>query len=382
MLRRLRRWPALLLCAALSLPALGQSDAAQTREQLRQLEKDIQRISREISSASARRDKLQAQLREAELTLGRLQRDIAATRQAMQENRRELQSLGERQAGLEQQQAAQQARIALEMKAAWRMGDRGQLQLLLNQEDPQTLARAMAYYRYFFQARNTALENYRDTLEQLAQVRSGTAAAQAGLAEKEQRLEEQRRNLGVAQDRREQALRELDASIDSKGVRLQQLQANRKELEGLLRAIEEAVVNLQVPQDYQSFSSARGKMAWPVPGKPGNRFGAARGAGDMRWQGVMIPASSGTTVRAIHHGRVVYADWLRGSGLLLILDHGDGYMSLYAHNQSLLRDVGEWVTAGMPIATVGATGGRDSAALYFEVRHQGKPVNPAKWCRG
>jgi len=111
-----------------------------------------------------------------------------------------------------QQQAAQQARIALEMKAAWRMGDRGQLQLLLNQEDPQTLARAMAYYRYFFQARNTALENYRDTLEQLAQVRSGTAAAQAGLAEKEQRLEEQRRNLGVAQDRREQALRELDAS--------------------------------------------------------------------------------------------------------------------------------------------------------------------------
>ena len=102
----------------------------------------------------------------------------------------------------------------------------------------------------------------------------------------------------------------------------------------------------------------------------------------MRWQGVNIPAKEGTTVRSIHHGRVVYADWLRGSGLLLIIDHGDGYMSLYAHNQSLLRDVGEWVSAGTPVATVGDSGGQAKAALYFEIRYQGKPTDPARWCRG
>jgi septal ring factor EnvC (AmiA/AmiB activator) len=123
-------------------------------------------------------------------------------------------------------------------------------------------------------------------------------------------------------------------------------------------------------------------MPWPVKGKPSNTFGRARNEGKMRWQGITIPAKEGVTVRAIHHGRVVYSDWLRGSGLLLIIDHGDGYMSLYAHNQSLLRDVGEWVTAGTPISTVGSSGGRDRAALYFEIRHQGKPTNPAKWCGG
>ena len=100
----------------------------------------------------------------------------------------------------------------------------------------------------------------------------------------------------------------------------------------------------------------------------------------MSWQGVLIPAKEGAEVQAIHHGREVYADWLRGSGLLLIIDHGDGYMSLYAHNESLLREVGEWVTVGTPISTVGNTGGEEQAALYFEIRHDGKPTNPANWC--
>jgi septal ring factor EnvC (AmiA/AmiB activator) len=123
-------------------------------------------------------------------------------------------------------------------------------------------------------------------------------------------------------------------------------------------------------------------MPWPVEGRLSNRFGRPRNQGKMRWRGITISAESGAPVRAIHHGRVVFADWLRGSGLLLVLDHGEGYLSLYAHNASLLRDVGEWVTAGTPLGTVGASGGRESPALYFEIRHNGKPVDPAAWCRG
>ena len=141
------------------------------------------------------------------------------------------------------------------------------------------------------------------------------------------------------------------------------------------------MVNLEVPENYQAFKDAKGKMPWPVPGRASARFGNSRNQGKMRWQGVLIPGKAGTPVNAIHHGRVVYADWLRGMGLLLIIDHGDGYMSLYAHNQTLLREVGEWVTADTAISTMGNTGGLDRPALYFEIRHKAKPTDPAKWCR-
>ena len=119
----------------------------------------------------------------------------------------------------------------------------------------------------------------------------------------------------------------------------------------------------------------------PDLGRTGWYIGNSRNEGKMRWQGVRIPGTAGTPVMAIHHGRAVYADWLRGMGLLIIVDHGDDYMSLYAHNETLLKDVGEWVSAETPISTVGDTGGLDRPALYFEVRHKGKPVNPASWCR-
>ena len=159
------------------------------------------------------------------------------------------------------------------------------------------------------------------------------------------------------------------------------MERDQRELEELLEAIEEALVNLAMPENYKPFSTAKGTMPWPISGRASHRFGKSRNEGKMRWQGVTIPANAGTTVAAIHHGRVVYADWLRGSGLLIIIDHGEGYMSLYAHNQSLLREVGEWVSAGTNISTVGSTGGLEKSALYFEVRVKGKPTNPASWCR-
>ena len=164
-------------------------------------------------------------------------------------------------------------------------------------------------------------------------------------------------------------------------LNLKECAAQQEWTQKLLEAIARAVADLEVPEHYQPFKAARGKMPWPLAAKRVNNFGRPRNEGKMRWQGVTIPAREGSKVNAIHHGRVVYADWLRGSGLLLIIDHGDGYMSLYAHNQSLLREVGEWVKAGTPISTVGNSGGQEQAALYFEIRHQGKPVNPASWCR-
>jgi septal ring factor EnvC (AmiA/AmiB activator) len=365
-----------------SSPGSAQSDQEVAREQLKQLQSEITRINSEINSASTRRSTLQKQLREAEVALGKLQRDIARNRKAMSATRQELEELeGERAATLKVLDR-QAARIATELRAAWQMGRQGQIRVLLNQEDPDTVARAMAYYRYFFEARNELLGDYRATLNRLADLEDGIARTLEELREREQAMDKQQTRLKRARQTREEAVVSLSSSIRSKGEQLKQKEQDRKELEELLKAIEEAVVNLQVPDNYQAFRQARGKMPWPLKGEPGNRFGRPRNEGKMRWQGVNIPAAEGTTVRAIHHGRVVYSDWLRGSGLLLIIDHGDGYMSLYAHNQSLLREVGEWVTAGTPIATVGSSGGLERSALYFEIRHKGKPTDPARWCKG
>ena len=377
--------PALLLAALLTgppHPGLAQSDEDETRGELRELEAEIQHITAEITDDTNRQSKLQAQLRDAEKELGALKREIGEKQRALQAGREELAGLEQQRGEQEGARDRQQARIALELKTAWKLGRQGQLKVLLNQESPHTVARSLAYYRYFFQARNELLEQYRQTLRELAALQTRIETTMAELDERRRALEEQEAGLTAAQARRLELVAKLDDSISTKSAQLKQKEQDRKRLEDLLRAIEEAVVNLDVPQDYQAFESARGGMPWPVGGKPSNQFDRPRNEGKMRWQGLTIPAAQGTVVSAIHHGRVVYADWLRGSGLLLIIDHGEGYMSLYAHNESLLREVGEWVSAGDPVSTVGNSGGENDFALYFEIRHNGKPVNPSKWCGG
>lgn len=378
LLRRLL--PALLLLG-LSCHGLAQSDEEKTREQLQQLEADIKEITSEISRASTRHTELQEQLRKAEVELGTLQRAIAENQKSLESSQKALVDLEQQRTKLQQARDQQQTRIAQELKMAWQMGRQGQFKIVLNQENPHTMARSLAYYRYFFRARNTLLENYRRTLRELEDVEQRIDTTLAELQTQGEALDKQQLELTAAQATRKEAMDELSASISSASAKLKQKEQDRKQLEELLRAIEEAIVDLQVPENYATFQSAKGQMPWPVAGKHSNQFNRSRNEGKMRWQGITIPASEGTKVQAIHHGRVVYADWLRGSGLLLIIDHGEGYMSLYAHNESLLREVGEWVTAGTPITTVGNTGGETQAALYFEIRHNGKPVDPAKWCK-
>jgi murein hydrolase activator len=377
-------WRLLILALCFSgatLQVFAQSDEEKTREQLEKLEADIESITEEISEASSRHDTLQQQLRKSEVELGNLQRQISENQQALEDGAKELLALQAQRPELEQARDKQQARIAQELKTAWQMGRQGEIKIVLNQENPHTLARTLGYYRYFFQARNTLLEQYRQTLRDLEELQQRIDTTQEELAIRGATLEQQQTDLTAAQASRKLAIEELSASISSNSAQLEQKEQDRKQLEELLRAIEEAVVELEVPENYATFESAKAEMPWPVAGKPSNQFNRSRNEGKMRWQGITIPAAEGTTVNAIHHGRVVYADWLRGSGLLLIIDHGDGYMSLYAHNESLLREVGEWVTVGTPISTVGNTGGEEKAALYFEIRHNGKPTDPANWCK-
>ncbi|AQA17468.1 hypothetical protein BST95_03665 [Halioglobus japonicus] len=369
------------LAIALSPVAWAQSDEERAKAQMKELKADISRINREISSANSRRNKLQSQLREAELEQARIQKALDGTQADIRKQEAQLDALRAEQQTLRSALDEQQSRIAVELRTAWQMGQQGQLKVLLNQESPDTVARVMGYYRYFFRARNELLEEYRQTLEQLAANEAKIDTTIATLEQRSSELTRQQERLVAAQATRQQAVNQLNTSIADKGTQLKKLEQDQQELQQLIDAIEKAVVNLEVPENYQAFKAARGKMPWPVSGRASHRFGNARNQGKMKWQGVKIPGKAGTEVKAIHHGRVVYADWLRGMGLLLIIDHGDGYMSLYAHNQTLLREVGEWVTAGTAISTLGDSGGLERPALYFEIRHNGKPTNPAKWCR-
>lgn len=383
-LRQIR--PARLLAIAVLGACLAATGLAQpqkpeeARAALKKLQTEIGAITRELDSARGELDGLQKQLRDSEQRLGELARAMTDQRAAIDAIQAELQALQGRRETLQASADEQKGLIARELRAAWQQGQQAEVRLLLNQEDPHTLARLLAYYRYILRARQHSIDAFQATLAELEEVRQAILARSAELEAGQRALDEQQTAELAVQAERSKLLETLQARITDQDRELQQLQAERKEVEQLLEALERAVVDLQLPEDTRPFAEMRGKLPWPVSGKRDNSFGSAR-SGGLQWQGVNLLAEAGTPVRAIHHGRVVYADWLRGLGLLLILDHGNGFMSLYGHNQSLLREVGEWVNAGTQISTVGSSGGLASPALYFEIRRQGRPVDPVGWCR-
>ncbi len=375
--RALIAWGLLVLAA----PSFAQTDEEKARSQIQRLEKEIAKISREIEQDTSQRAIINKKLKAAELSIGTLKKDITGKETAITNNTSELARLRAQENVLLEKQAAQKKQAAIEVETAWKMGRREQLQLLMHQESPDSIARMLTYYRYFLSARSNLLSEYRQTLVSLAELQTTIETTVQQLADDKTQLQSRLDELATARSERQQAVASLSTSIKSKQAQLEEKRRNRKKLEAVLAVIEAAVEDIVAPDNSVSFQSLKGNMPWPIAGKASNRFGRSRNEGKMRWQGVNIPARAGTTVKAIHHGRIVYSDWLRGSGLLIIIDHGEGYMSLYANNESLLREVGEWVTTGTPISTVGNTGGQTSPALYFEVRHKGQPIDPAKWCR-
>ncbi len=209
------------------------------------------------------------------------------------------------------------------------------------------------------------------------------------ISEEEQRLQQlfakeevEKQQLELAGEKRERIIAALNLQLQSKAQELEGLQANEKQLQSLLIELQDVLADIPLdPAANTPFSSRKGKLPWPATGRISASFGSTREVGKLRWDGVLIEAPEGREVRSVHYGRVAFADWLRGFGLLLIIDHGDGYMSLYGYNQSLFKETGEWVEAGEVIAQVGSSGGRSSTGVYFGIRHNGEPVDPKGWCK-
>ena len=361
------------------LAAAAEPTPAQKEAELKRVRSRIDRIQKEVNADIEKRDRLGVELRDAEQSVQAARRRLEEARERRLESESQLRELEREQARREAELAAERAALAGELRAAYVNGREEQLKLLLNQEDPAGFGRTLAWYGYFGRARAGRIDGIRDKLEHLALVREKIAAETERLRELEIRQEQELDALSVAQKRRNRAVVAIDSQIKSRGGQISSLQNQARSLEKLIAELRKALENVPVAKQ-APFEGLRGKLPWPVQsGKVLARFGQPRAGGSLRWQGMLVGTNRGARVRAPFAGRVVYADWLPGMGLMIVLDHGKGYMSLYGHNEELFRKVGEPVAAGDVIASVGDSGGHNQPALYFEVRRGREPVNPENW---
>jgi murein hydrolase activator len=378
----IHRWPAglLLICLGLGAAAADDPNPARAEAELNAVRSQIDKVREEMERDAGKRTQLSRELEESERTVGSARGELAKLRRERAAHTAKRAELAGQRRAAEAALAADRAALAGQIRAAHMIGQEEPLKLLLNQRDPAQTGRVLTYYRYFGRARASQIAAINSRLADLA-----TLDAQA--AEEEQRLialEEQRRGeltkLQSARERRGRALVSLEAGAKTRAKELERLKDQQGGLEKLVRELRRALERIdKFPTDSKdAFAKLRGKLAWPVAGKLLASFGQTR-AGGVKWDGVLVSGAQGSPVRAIYHGRVVYADWLSGLGLLTIIDHGDGYLSLYGHNERLFKEVGERVTAGDTIATLGDTGGRANPALYFEIRKGGRPVDPRPW---
>jgi septal ring factor EnvC (AmiA/AmiB activator) len=331
---------------------------------------------------AGKRDQLARELEETEKTVGSARGSLDRLRRERAVHTARRAELAEKRRGAEATLAADRDLLERQVRAAYLIGPQEPLKLLLNQKDPAQTGRMLEYYRYFGRSRAAQIEEIERDLGELAALDAALAEEEARLVALEQRQKGELAKLTAARERRGRALVTLEAESKNRAKELERLKDQQGGLEKLVRELRRALERVEkFPTDSKSaFAKLRGKLAWPVAGKLSASFGQIR-AGGVKWDGVLVAGAQGSPVRAVYHGRVVYADWLSGLGLLTIVDHGDGYLSLYGHNERLYKEVGERVTAGDTIATVGDSGGRSSPALYFEIRKGGRPVDPRPWFR-
>ena len=358
-------------------PVLAQQEV--TPAQIEDLKERIEDINDWLAEAEEDRSALERQLAATEKTISRLSRERRSLREKAEQQQQRLRELEKEADELTRTLDRQRESLKKQIRAAWMEGDAPAVKVLLNEIDPDRIARTMTYYEYLSKDTVTRLEAFRKSLQELKDTRAAVRATRVELARTEENVARRQEQLAESREQRQQTLTALNADIRSRISEREELEADRKRLETLLAEVQKAINDIPSPNESRPFASLRDQLPWPVQGKVLSGYGDRYADGKLRRNGLLIRTEEEAQVRAIHYGRVVFANWLRGFGLITIIDHGDGYMTLYGHSSSLFTSPGDWVAAGEPIALAGRTGGTDSPALYFEVRHNGKPDNPGRW---
>lgn len=353
----------------------------QSEQQLQQIEGLIETLRADLSESEAARNKLLAELQQSEQQIGLSAKRLHQIGEQLRQRQATLDDLELRFDSRQESLQAERQALKLQVRAAYAMGRQQRLKILLNQQDPTIVSRLMVYYDYFNKARLTQMGRIRQSMDELQRVKLEISKERSQLLELQSKelaeREEQERNRQQRQD----VVASLSLELRDKGERLAALIKDQEQLQSLLKQLRLQQLTSPLERtETPPISALKGKLRWPVNGRILASFGSTK-AGNLKWDGMIIAAPEGREVHAIHRGRVAFADWLRGFGLLMIIDHGNGYMSLYGHNQSLFRETGEWVEAGERVALVGNSGGRTDSGIYFGIRINGDPVNPKKWCQ-
>jgi murein hydrolase activator len=408
----------ILLCFLFfaAAPARSATQAAGAKEELQQLRGRIEALQKKLADAETSRNEAADALRESEQAISEANRELAELDQSSRAVSQRAQALNADMRKTTETLAAHQkefARLLHMQHVQHGGGPPDALRLLLSGENPNDIARNLHYLSYVSQARGDAIRNIRESQARLKSLGDETAKKARELAAIGAAQLNQRARLESEKRKRAEVVTRLSREIGRQRQEIGAMRGNEARLTHLIEQLAKVIVrppaaprekvaaprprnekmervernerNESVPEPTipssvaQAFSRLRGRLALPVRGELSGRFGSPRSDGGLTWKGVFVAAKPGEAVKAVAAGRVVYADWLRGFGNLLIVDHGEGYMSLYGYNETLLKRIGDEILGGDTVATVGNSGGNGDSGLYFELRHQGKPFDPLSW---
>ena len=383
-LQRCLRLTTVFVC--LTCLPLYAEDLEERSAQLDTVRTQIKDVKTSMEKARLETDNLQTELKKNEIYAGSIALNIREIEKQLQQRNKRQNKLTHKKSLHEKALTEQKRALSQQIRSAYMVGKNDYMKLLLNQEDPARIGRALAYYDYHNQARANQINTVNIEIEAILQLENNIKRENNALLKLKENQLAKKREITQSRSERENILAKLLNELEKQGLELEALQQQEQETKNLLEKLTEE----QTREDHGSvaffadippFNSLKGKLDWPIRGKLLTRFGSRKQGGKLKWQGVVINAEIGVDVQAISGGQVVFADWFRNLGLLIIIDHGDGYMSLYGYNQSLLKRTGDWVLPGEIIALAGDSGGQLRSGVYFEIRNNGSPVNPAKWCR-
>ncbi len=374
----------LFLCLFFSFSGVNASkneDMSHYQDKLEKLQKSIAKIQQHLKGSKKKRGNVITELKTLEVEISKNSRKLNILEKNIRKSKKQKKALENEIKRLNKKLSNQRTALSEQIRSAYSMGHQQNIKMLLNQQDPAQTGRTQAYFNYLNRARQQQIDTFLSTHElkketeiQLQQ----TLSKQNELLKKQKSKKRQRQKQRL---QRKKLLTELSEKIKNQEDTLTNLETSRGRIEDLLKSLGELLADIpSSPNENKPFLAQKGKLPWPIKGPFLSRFGQSKNYGDLKWNGVLIKAETGTPVRVVSHGRVAFADWLQGFGFITIIDHSDGYMSLYGQNESLFKQAGDWVQAGEVIATAGDSGGQPVSGVYFEIRSRGKPINPSKWC--
>jgi len=347
-------------------------------KKLSELQKSISGLQRTLQESSNEKNLLENELMSVEVKVSELNKALRQLNNKVISLENEKSDMERRQITLQKEISEQKEILAQHFRAAHKIGAQEPIKLILSQRDPSKFSRVLSYYNYFTQSRNNKLKKFRQDSVALDTIIIEMDQQRIRLSDSQKSLAQNYDKLTMGKNQREETLDKLMQSLQDDQKKLRLWEKQRARLQAILNSVEQTSKQLSLPGDYLPISSRKGSLSWPVKGRISKRFGNIR-SGSLRWEGWLINTAAGTPVNAVHQGRVVFSNYLRGFGLLIILDHGESFLTLYAHNQELLKNTGDWVEINDTLAHSGDSGGIDKPALYFEIRKSGAPVNPKTW---